>query len=235
MLTVVLAECALEPIPKELWKHSLIRKYVDKRGKDPRFLLLDRSYHHAAMKTLMEAEKRGRPDIVHFSLLEALGSPLSREGLLQVYVHTRNDCVISVCSDTRLPRNYSRFIGLMEQLFELKRIPPEGSPLLVLMENMNIPQLMEKIEPDYTVVFSRKGTNKTLEKTVSEFVKKKNPVVVVGGFPHGTLSEAIIKSADNVVSIDREMLEAWTVIARVVYEYEKQTGLPLKRASTVTG
>jgi rRNA small subunit pseudouridine methyltransferase Nep1 len=90
---------------------------------------------------------------------------------------------------------------------------------------------MEKIRPDFIVTFSRKGTAKTLEKTVSEFVKKKNPVAVVGGFPHGTLSENVTKLADEVTSIDREMLEAWIVVARVVYEYERQIGLPLKRLS----
>ena len=229
MLTVVLAESALEPIPKELWRHLLIRKYVQKRGKDPRFLLLDRSYHHAAMKTLGEAEKRGRPDIVHFSLLELLGSPLCKEGLLQIYVHTRVDSTISVDKETRLPRNYNRFLGLVEQLFELKQIPPKGLSLLTLTENTSFPKLMTKIEPDFIVALSRKGNAQTLEKTVSEFVEKKNPVAVVGGFPHGTLSENVTKLANEVISIDREMLETWTVVARIIYEYERQIGLPLKR------
>jgi rRNA small subunit pseudouridine methyltransferase Nep1 len=229
VLTVVLAESALEPIPRQLWKHPLIRKYVQKIGKDPRFLLLDRSYHHAAMKTLREAEKRGRPDIVHFSLLELLGSPLCKEGLLQVHVHTIADSVISVNKETRLPRNYNRFLGLMEQLFELKQIPPQGSPLLTLSEDMTFPQLMEKLQSDSVVVFSKMGVRKTLENTICEFKEKKNPVAVVGGFPHGTLSESVTKLADQVVAIDREMLETWTVVARITYEYERQIGLSIKR------
>lgn len=231
VLTIVLAESALESIPKQLWKHPLIRKYVQKRGKDPHFLLLDRSYHHSAMKTLEEAEKRGRPDIVHFSLLELLGSPLCKEGLLQIYVHTRADSVMSVDNKTRLPRNYNRFIGLMEQLFEFKQIPPENSSLLTLTENMTFPQLIKKIEPDCVTAFSRKGTAKTLENTVSEFVEKRNPVAVVGGFPHGAFSETVTNLANQVIAIDREMLEAWTVVARIVYEYERQFGLPIKRLS----
>ena len=231
MLTVVLAESALEPIPERLWKDPLIRKYVHKRGRDAQFLLLDRSYHHAAMKTLLEAGKRGRPDIVHFSLLEALGSPLCKEELLRTYVHTIADMVISVSGETRLPRNYNRFLGLMEQLLELKRIPPKGEPLLTLSEGMSFPQLLEELKPDFTVAFSRKGTAKTLEQTVAEFAEKKNPVAVIGGFPHGTLSEGVIGLADEVVSIDREMLDAWTVIGRIVYEFERQIGLPEKRLS----
>jgi rRNA small subunit pseudouridine methyltransferase Nep1 len=84
------------------------------------------------MKKLEESEKRGRLDIVHFALLEALGSPLNREGLLQTYVHTINDYVITVNPETRLPRNYNRFVGLMEQLFESYRVPPTGQILLKL-------------------------------------------------------------------------------------------------------
>ena len=229
MLNLVLAESALEMIPRQLWRHPLIRKYAEKRRKKAQFLLLDRSYHHAAMKNLTESERRGRPDIVHFSLLEALGSPLSKEGLLQVYVHTRSDCVILANRETRLPRNYNRFLGLMEQLFELRQIPPEGSPLLRLLDGMSLAQLMEKVKPDYVMAFSRKGIPKTLEESISEFSEKKKPLAIVGGFPHGTFSKAVTKLADQVVAIDREMLETWTVTARIIYEYEKLIGLPARR------
>jgi rRNA small subunit pseudouridine methyltransferase Nep1 len=181
------------------------------------------------MKSLPESEKRGRPDIVHFSLLEALGSPLNKEGLLKVCVHTVSDNVIFVNQETRLPRNYNRFLGLMEQLFELKQIPPKGAPLLTLTKNINLHRLMEKIKPDHVVAFSRKGSPRTLEETISGIAEKKNPVAIIGGFPHGTFSENTTKLANEVIAIDREMLETWTVTARVIYEYEKQIGLPLKR------
>lgn len=117
----------------------------------------------------------------------------------------------------------------MEQLFELKRIPSKDAPLLALTENMSLLQLVEKIKPDYTVAFSRKGSPKTLEETISDFSEKKNPMAIVGGFPHGTFSETTFKPADQVVAIDREMLETWTVTARIIYEYERQTGLSVRR------
>ena len=84
------------------------------------------------MKKLEESERRGRPDIVHFALLEALGSPLNKERLLQTYVHTLKNHVITISPETRLPRNYDRFVGLMEQLFELGQVPPAGQILLKL-------------------------------------------------------------------------------------------------------
>lgn len=231
MLSIILAESALETIPKQLWQHPVIKKYAEKKEKKPEFLLLDRSYHHVVMKKLSENEKRGRPDIVHFSLLEALGSPLNKEGLLQVYVHTLSDNIIFVNSETRLPRNYNRFVGLMEQLFELKQIPPQGNSLLTLTKNMSLPQLVRKIKPDYVLAFSKRGTPKTLEKAISEFADKKKPLAIVGGFPHGTLSKTVVKLANQIVAIDREMLETWTVTARIVYEYEKLIDIPTERLS----
>ena len=35
-----------------------------------------------------------------------------------IIVHTRNNDVITIDPETRIMRNYTRFIGLMEQLFE---------------------------------------------------------------------------------------------------------------------
>jgi rRNA small subunit pseudouridine methyltransferase Nep1 len=232
VLNLVLAESALETIPRQLWRDPLIRRYAEKKGKEAQFLLLDRSYHHAAMKNLPWSEKRGRPDIVHFSLLEALGSPLNKEGLLQVYVHTISNCIISIKPETRLPRNYDRFVRLFEQLFKLGQIPSNGPPLLTLTENTNLPRLVKKIKPDYTVAFSRKGSLRTLQESISEFPAKRNPLAIVGGFPHGTLSEDCLKLADQVVAIDREMLETWTLTGRIIYEYEKLIDLPAKRLMT---
>ena len=65
-------------------------------AKLPKQLLLDRSLHHAGMLKLKNNLKRGRPDITHFVLLEALGSPLNKEGQLQVLIHTCNDYVIRI-------------------------------------------------------------------------------------------------------------------------------------------
>lgn len=42
-----------------------------------------------------------------------LDSPLNRAGLLQVYIHTEKNVLIEVNPQTRIPRTYSRFAGLM--------------------------------------------------------------------------------------------------------------------------
>jgi rRNA small subunit pseudouridine methyltransferase Nep1 len=233
LLTLILVESALETIPKSLWKHPSVMRYAEKRGKRPEFLLLDRSYHHAAMKTLKDSEKRGRPDIAHFALLEALGSPLNKERLLQVYVHTFSDYVITIAPETRLPRNYNRFIGLMEQLFEFRKIPPTGQHLLTV-KKQNMSQLLLTVKPTYVIAFSRKGAMCTLEHAVSKLSNKEKPVALMGGFPHGHFLEKTSGLADETVAIDPEMLETWTVTSRLIYEYERAISLPRKRLAQKT-
>ena len=228
MLILIWAESALETVPKGLWSHPAIRRNSKRRGKPPRLVLLDRSYHHSAMKKLMESEKRGRPDIVHFALLEALGSPLNKEKLLQIYVHTQNDYVITVNSEARLPRNYDRFVGLLEQLFELGRVPSAGHTLLKL-EHKTLPQLLDETKSDYVMAFSRKGSPKMLEEAISRLSEKNRPAVIIGGFPHNHFSETTIRLADAVVCIDPDMLETWTLTSRVIYEYERVISLSKKR------
>jgi len=230
LLTLVLAESALETIPKQLWMHGSVQKYAKLRRKHPRFIILDRSHHHSAMKTLELSERRGRPDIVHFALLEALGSPLNKERLLRVYVHTFNDYVISVSPETRLPRNCNRFVGLMEQLFEFGRIPPEETePPLLTLRQQTLTQLIREIQPSYILALSRIGKPETLEARVPKLTNEKRPAVLVGGFPHGHFSEATAMLADEVMRIDRETLETWTLVSRLIYEFERSFSLPKKR------
>lgn len=57
-----------------------------------------------------------RPDITHQCLLMLLDSPLNRAGLLQVYIHTCNNVLIEVNPQTRIPRTFKRFAGLMGEL-----------------------------------------------------------------------------------------------------------------------
>ena len=230
MLTLVLAESALETVPESLWSHSSVQRHAKLRRKPPRFVLLDRSYHHRAMKKLEHNEKRGRPDIVHFVLLEALGSPLNKEGLLQVYVHTFNDYVITVNPETRLPRNYDRFVSLIEQLFEYERVPPQQrQTALLTLEHKTLTQLIGEVKPSYVLAFSRIGKPRMLEEAISKLSNEKRPLLIVGGFPHGHFSEATLKLVNETVCIDPDMLETWTVTSRAIYEYERLLSVSKKR------
>jgi len=232
LLVLILVESAIETVPETLWGHPAVKNHARRREKPPRQLVLDRSYHHAAMKALPNNEKRGRPDIVHFVLLEALGSPLNKEGLLQTYVHTLNDLVISVNPETRLPRNYNRFIGLMEQLFQDGRVPPSGKALLRLGRK-TLPELVEEVKPNYTLAFTREGEKRTLEEALSKASSVQKLAVLIGGFPHGHFTKTTLQLANEVVCIDKEPLDAWTVVSRVVYEYERNVSITKKRLKDV--
>jgi rRNA small subunit pseudouridine methyltransferase Nep1 len=220
MLTLLLAEAAIELIPKKIWRHPSVFKHARKRGKKAGELLLDRSYHHFAMIDLKTAHKRGRPDITHFSLLIALGTPLNKNGLLRTYIQTRDGYIIHVNPKIRLPKNYIQFTGLIEQLYEFGRVPKKGISLLELKRQT--PQDLIRIQDgSYVVTLTKKGKPKTIDTLIKTLIKKNNPVVVIGAFPHGHLSKEINDIADESISIDSETLEAWTVTSRVIYEYEK--------------
>jgi rRNA small subunit pseudouridine methyltransferase Nep1 len=220
MLTLLLAEAAIELIPKKIWRHPSVLKHAKRRGKKAGAILLDRSYHHSAMKDLKNAYKRGRPDITHLSLLIALGTPLNKNGLLKTYIQTRDEYIIHVNHKIRLPKNYIQFTGLIEQLYELGRVPKQGTPLLELKKH-SLQDLFRIKDESYVVTLMKDGEPKTLDTLINTLIKKKNPVVVIGAFPHGRFSKDIIDISDESVSIYSETLEAWTVTSRVIYEYEK--------------
>jgi len=228
LLTLVLAESALETIPREIWDHPLIKRFSKRKRKHPRLIVLDRSYHHCAMKNLENSMKRGRPDIVHFSLLGALGSPLNREGLLRVYVHTYGNHVISVSPKTRLPKNFNRFIGLIEDLFEHGKVPPTGESLLTL-EKKTLPELINELKPTYIIVFDKPGKTKTFEEIALTLAKHEKPLVIVGGFPHGEFNRTTLDLANEIICVDPEILETWIIVSRIIYEFERAISLPKKR------
>jgi len=227
-LLFVLAESALERVPKEIWRHPAVLRTARARGKRPGALLLDRSLHHPAMRKLPNAGKRGRPDLVHTTLLAVMGSPLNREGLLRAYVHTLEDYVIEVDPATRLPKNYNRFVGLVEQLYEEGQVPPGGPPLLTLRKE-KLGELVGRLEPDRVVVFTTEGEPRTVEEVMGALAGLEKPMIIVGGFPHGAFREETLALADEAACVDPEGLDAWVVASRAVYEYERALGLPRRR------
>ena len=228
MLILILAESALERVPREIWGHPSVANSAKKRGKEPGSILLDRSIHHPAMKELPMAEKRGRPDIVHFSLLEALGTPLNREGLLKIYVHTINNYIINVNPKIRLPKNYNRFVGLIEQLYERGRVPPRGEALLELRKG-SIKKLISEVKPEYIIAFTTLGKPCTISEAIKKLSTYDRPASIIGGFPHGHFTKETMELANEKLSIDPEPLEAWTVISRLIYAYEEAISIQKKR------
>lgn len=224
MLTLIFVEAALETVPRELWRHPAVRASARRRGKTPRGVLLDRALHHNAMRNLRDGLKRGRPDIIHFCLLEALGTPLSREHLLRVYIHTYGDLTITVSPEVRPPRNYNRFVGLMEQLFSEGRVPPRGEALL-MAEGKSLERLVEEVAPTRVTALTSHGELTALEEFCSRLAAEERPMVFLGAYPHGPMRGETLRLADEAVSIDPEVLDAWVVTSRLIYQYEVALGL----------
>jgi len=186
---------------------------------------LDQNYHHSAILRLGKSGVgRGRPDIVHFSLLVALGSPLNAEGQLNCFVHTRDDHVISIDPRTRLPRNTDRFTALIEQLYQDSVVPSSG-PALLKLKGESLKSLLSRILPGKSVVaLTTLGSPTPMEAVAEGLRQSDRPVLLVGGFPTGHFSNETMKLASEKVRVDRRNLEAWTIVSRAIYDYEKAIG-----------
>jgi rRNA small subunit pseudouridine methyltransferase Nep1 len=187
-------------------------------GKRPSDILLDNSWHFAAMKGIKNEIKRGRPDIVHFCLLEACSIPLYEEDEVAVYVHTIDDKVISVGSGVRLPKSYHRFAGIMEQLFA-EKIIKSGDKKLFEMRDMTFSELIDKIKPERVIGLSSEGKQSSYSDVTRSCTDR--TCLVVGGFPKGDFADSTKKRIDSLYSVDQRPLEAHVVVARILFEYEK--------------
>jgi len=216
---LIIAESALELIPIELQRHNSVIAYARRFNKKTSEVLLDVSWHFAAMKGIKNEIKRGRPDLVHFSLLEACSIPLYFENKLNVFVHTIDDKVISVGQNVRLPKSYHRFIGLVEKLYATGRIEENNNTLLEIKE-LNFGNLIKKINPKQTIALSSKGIKSSYQKVAEEM--DDNTCLVVGGFSKGQFSDKNKDYFNKIVLVDKNPLEAHIIISRVLYEYEKR-------------
>src|SRR5918999_805113 len=201
-ISIILAESALEIIPKELRNNYLILDYLKKVDKSANEVLLDKSYHYSAMREekIESLWKRGRPDLVHICLMSVLSTPLFLRNLVNVYVHTIDNKVIFIGKQVRIPKSFRRFEGLMIKLFQEKEIKGNVKDdnryryLLKIEKNMTFDNLLNKIiQPDK-----------------------------IGGFPNGQFSQNIRERFHMTYAITNEQLEAHVVISRLVYECENR-------------
>ena len=218
MFTIIIAEASLELIPKELQKHPSVKSYCKKFNKTPSNTLLDNSWHFAAMKGLDNEIKRGRPDIIHLTLLSLCTTPAFYEKKIRVFVHTVNNEMISINNQTRLPKSYHRFQGLIEKLFLIQKIETDNEILMELHKS-SLSELISKIKPTKIIGLTTKGKKTNLEKLVKQI--HDNSCILIGGFQKGHFNQNNEKIIDESFSINDSSLEAHLVASRLVYEYEK--------------
>jgi rRNA small subunit pseudouridine methyltransferase Nep1 len=174
------------------------------------------------MKKLDQAWKRGRPDIVHFALMEALATPLFASGRLQVFVHTVDDKIITIARNLRIPKSYFRFEGVMTALLRDGSVKSDGDDGAVLLEmrDGDMEQLVRQVAPEKVVGLSSAGVQSTAQQVASRNVGG-DTMFVVGAFPKGHFSEKTTQLFNCTYSIENMGLEAHVVIARLLYECEK--------------
>jgi rRNA small subunit pseudouridine methyltransferase Nep1 len=215
-IVLLLVEAAVELVPQEIRNHPVIQAYCRRRRQDPRWVILDSSYHHSAMKNLSNYQKRGRPDILHFTLLEALGSPLNLAGMLEVYCHTQDGAFIEVNPEVRLPRVYERFKGLLSQLYRQGTIKTEQGEILLKMEKKSITEAISSIRPRRVYLLSEEGRRVKRSEIEEIFKATDRPLFMVGCYPHGDFQEETKKLAEEPLSLSERRLEAWTAVSRLL-------------------
>lgn len=232
MFHLILAECPLELVPEHLRKHPAVTASAKRGGKGSAETILDGTYHHAAMTSLPDKDRRGRPDIVHISLLVALGSILNKEGHMRVHVHTINDEFIEIAPETRLPRNLERFKGIVSQLL-VQGSQAKEAGFLKLTKDMDITKVIERIRPEKIYVLEDGKGPSSIAKAMREdgIVLKQDGkvpevVIIIGGFPHGDYRTDLKGLKARAFSIYKEPLETWTVVAGVIGGIEGAMGLP---------
>ncbi|MEM0330559.1 MAG: 16S rRNA methyltransferase [Archaeoglobaceae archaeon] len=207
----IFLEASLEIVPAEIRNHSAVVSDARRRRKKVSEILLDDSKHHSAMERLKFREKRGRPDIVHQCLLLLLDSPMRKN--FEVYVHTIGGMIIKVAVETRLPRNYNRFVGLMENLFRDKAIRGNGKNLLEIVDL----KLSDLVKGKNVVLLSEKGDKFNPE------ILKSETAICIGAFAHGEFFESTLRELGNfkAVSLGRESYSSLYVTSKILSEYER--------------
>lgn len=210
----ILADSEVELIPAEILRERCVQNNARARGKAPEKILLDASHHHPAFNKLPDSERRGRPDIAHFFLLLCLDSDLSVEGKLRVFVHTRNNDVIAVRPETRLPPHYLRFIGLIETLYEQRVVPSRENALLELRQGVPLDVLVDALKPDAVLALDNSGEKVPLAEAFAS-LKAERVVVIIGGFSRGVFRSDLGKVNATRISLGQRPMKSWTVASKV--------------------
>lgn len=160
-----------------------------------------------------------RPDITHQSLLMLMDSPLNRAGLLQVYIHTEKNVLIEINPQTRIPRTFKRFAGLMVQLLHKFSIRASDGPMKLLKVIKNpitshLPVGVKKI----TMSFSSK-----LVKNCRDLVPSDEPIVlIIGAMAHGKVE---VDYSEDVLSISNYPLSGALACAKLCTAFEEVWGV----------
>jgi len=160
-----------------------------------------------------------RPDITHQCLLMLMDSPLNRAGLLHVYIHTERNVLIEINPQTRIPRTFKRFAGLMVQLLHKLSIHAANGPIKLMKVIKN------PVEDHFPVGCKKLVTSFKAKKCVNprELVPTDEPIViVVGSMAHGKVNAPY---GEEEIGISEYPLSAALTCAKVCSAFEEVWGV----------
>uniref|UniRef100_A0A3P8X397 18S rRNA (pseudouridine(1248)-N1)-methyltransferase n=1 Tax=Cynoglossus semilaevis TaxID=244447 RepID=A0A3P8X397_CYNSE len=162
-----------------------------------------------------------RPDITHQCLLMLMDSPLNRAGLLQVYVHTEKNALIEINPQTRIPRTFPRFCGLMVQLLHKLSVRAADGPQKLLRMIKN--PVTNHLPPGCP----RIGTSFTSGEAVCPrtLVPDGPAAVVIGAFAHGAVRSINVDYTEKTVSISNYPLSGALTCAKICSAFEEVWGV----------
>ncbi|MBI0584455.1 MAG: hypothetical protein ISF22_09560 [Methanomassiliicoccus sp.] len=198
-LTIVLADAELELAPEA------------RNGRSPfaEVPVLDAYFHRDFLRSMPGGDRRGRPDIVHMALSLCQGSRLNRRGGLKVFVHTREDKVISVDPGKRIPPNYIAFLEEMTILLGGEQV--DGYSIA----DMRLVTLIGVLRADMVIALTPDGEDKGIRRVLKERAPD-NAVVIVGAFPRGDYASPVYDLAGVRISLGPDLLTVPTVISEVL-------------------
>ncbi len=207
-LNIILLDSSLELVPEAIRYHPSVINNAKKRNKKPCEVLLDVSLHYFAMRNLPDSEKRGRPDIVHMAMIMFL-SEFDIKG--DFYIHTIDSKIIRINNKMRPPKNYDRFISLMEQLLTKGKVPPNSDNPLMEVTNLRLKDIAKKYK---IILLSEKGEKNSPEKICDN--ANDDTIIGIGAFPHGEFSKEVLDSVYSTYSISSHVLETHQAICRII-------------------
>lgn len=220
---IILFDSNVETVPPGLAKKDAMIKLANKLRKEPERMILDRSTHHFAMRGLRDGPRRGRPDIVHMSVLSVTDAPAYARGIVGLLIHTVRDELMVPTEGWRPPRNYRNFLGLMEELLAGRRTPPIG-PAVLKLERGGIERALSRAGAERVILFSSHGEPCNLMGKL-EGLRGSTVAFLVGAYAKGEPRREVTELADEILSIHPSVLSSSVVIARLLYDLERTTGL----------
>ncbi|MFO8050638.1 MAG: 16S rRNA methyltransferase [Thermoplasmatota archaeon] len=228
-LHLILADSELELVPREYWSHPAVSNNARKKGKRSSQVLLDSSLHYTLFDDPAQRARRGRPDIVHQFLLLGLDSILNLQGRLSLKVHTRNDELIRISPETRLPKNYNRYSGLFEELFRTGAVPDQKKPLISLERGITLKEILGGVKKDIidhggsprTLIMDPSGEEEDLRTVLKGMVRTDGSelICIIGGFSTGGFRSDVSAEEGRMISLPGGQLKVWTVVSELLVNF----------------